>query len=311
MDLQITNPTLSFGASTTMPQNSQQLSSTDQKTVQVSHQIENAQTQNSEWSLNRIIEPVIIWSSSLSATGVTVTSAVALAYFVKDSCDTSIAPFIASVVTATVTTVLAVGREYYDYRKEKNRVKEAFIEKTTRDQLEKERHEELSKLLLKTLASVQNYQVQKNTNNFKECLNAIKDLPKDSKEYPKIRELWLSTIIQMSNDEGDLKSTLSQLEKLGAELKSNASTTSHIPIKKNSQANVSPGEAKGVLYDGQKESDLAKKVEKFQNLWSHIEATVGFDIDFLEIDKHCLKKNIIEGDHSESSIEEETRLQIN
>ncbi len=241
-------------------------------------------------SFMKMVEPVVPWTSTLGSLLNSAGAAAALGFFVESKCTESKAPYIAAVALSGAVNFITFFKDYYDDRTKKNDEKKALEKERIRDSLEKKRHEELSSLLLKTLASVQKYQISRDKEHFKECLQAVKDLPDDSKSHPMIRELWLSTVVQMSNDEDNLKTTLNSLEKLGINIQEKQNNLP-IPAKvtfKNGKTeeikgNTSPGEGKSAVNYREEEVAIAKSLNLYENEWKKMEEKLGFPLQFIEL----------------------------
>lgn len=182
---------------------------------------------------------------------------------------------IANIVVTGATTFFTFLRECYNYKEDEQNKKEAFIERTTREQLEKERYEELHQMLVETSTSLHQYERNKNTANFQNCLQTIKNLPEGSKNCPPIRDEWLSKLIAVSDTQKELQQALEQLEQLGKEIRTTNKETIEIPLNMDSRKGAGESSAQAIDTNTRIEK-LGKSLETYQNVWEALTGELGF-----------------------------------
>lgn len=234
--------------------------------------------QKSCCTVKNVVGPVFKILNALGAFGTAVAAIVALVYYVKDSCDQPIAPFIASVVVAVVTAFFAFLNESWDIFINYDDKKKTEKKEKIREEHQDKRFNELEQLVMKTLTTVENYQENRKPENFRECVNTIKEIPIDPNNN---RDRLLSKVIQMSNNEDNLKNTLGAIDQLGSKIDNHKQDNSQDGISKKRNKN---GESQAATMGASADISFMADIENFQREWKRIEEIVGFKPNVLMIE---------------------------
>lgn len=230
-------------------------------------------------TVRNVVGPIFKILNAFGAFGTAVAAIVALVYYVKNSCDQPIAPFVASVVVSVVAAFFAVLNEAWDIFINYDDKKKTEKKEKIKEEHQEKRFNDLEMLVMKTLTTVENYQENPKPENFRECVNTIKEIPVDPNNN---RDKLLSRVIQMSNNEDNLKITLGSIDQLGSKIDNNKKDNSldGSPRKRNPGKN---GESQAASMGASADMSLMADLDSFQKEWKRIEEIVGFKPNVLMI----------------------------
>lgn len=207
---------------------------------------------------------------------------------------------IANIVVAAAASFCTFVREYYAHTEAEREKKEAFIERTTREQLENEKHKELlqgNEALLKQLGVITDsyvkYNENRNSQNFNECLENIKNLPEDtnSSAVIELRDGWLSKAVSIRSDtKNKLQKALQDLDTLGKEIESIDKKIKEMDANQGSK-HGNEGENHAKVGSDNTTNQLAINLTEYQKKWKEVEDQCGFCPQSLWINNTRYDKN--------------------
>lgn len=238
--------------------------------------------------------PTVYITAIVSAAATPVANGVALGFATSGNCSDSESsssvstPLIVAVAVSVFGALTIIGEKIFDYYVQAQEKKEQVANDLLRKEQEEKRHKELSDLLMQTLTTVQRYQVNKDQENFVKCLQAVKNIPESGSTDLKTRDEWLTTIIDMSNDELGLKTKLNSVRTLAKEIKKNEDVR---PIaNENPKANTNVGEGKAGTLNNFPADAVFDNLNKLNDGWKDIEKLIGFSIDSIPTDGELIDK---------------------